>query len=63
MSVLYDRLYNDHSNRAGTQALDVGSAGLPSRQHREELLRYHNARLRPARAPSLLSRIKALFDQ
>lgn len=74
MSVLYDRLYDRPYDRPYNDA-DVGEHGsagqrgrleaadLPSRQRREQLLRFHQARLRPPRAASLVSRIKALFDQ
>jgi hypothetical protein len=65
VSILYDRLYNDaDAGEHGPvgQRGRLESADLPSRQHRELLLRYHQARLRPPRAASLVSRIKALFE-
>lgn len=65
MSVLYDRLYNDADageHGSAAQGRHLEAADLPSRKRREQLLRYHQARLRPPRAASLVSRIKALFE-
>lgn len=65
MSVLYDRLYNDADvgeHGSANQARRIEESDLPSRQRLEQLLRYHQARLRPPRSAPLVSRIKALFD-